>query len=122
MGVSGGGRSHTHVAAARPPAAEKADEADQAEEPASPANQPAALQELVPRTWLLIVARLAKRDAETLTPRQFWLTIAKRGGFIGRKRDGQPGWMTIWRGWYDVMMMVQGAELLSPAPQPRSCG
>jgi len=95
---------------------------DQAEEPASPANQPAALQELVPRTWLLIVARLAKRDAETLTPRQFWLTIAKRGGFIGRKRDGQPGWMTIWRGWYDVMMMVQGAELLSPAPQPRSCG
>jgi len=64
---------------------------DKAEDPASPANQPAVLQALVPRSWLLIVARLAKRDAETLTPRQFWLTIAKRGGFIGRKSDGQPG-------------------------------
>lgn len=95
---------------------------DQAEDPASPANQPVALRALVPRTWLLIVARLAKREAETLTPRQFWLAIAKRGGFIGRKHDGQPGWMTIWRGWYDVMMMVQGVELLSPTPQPKSCG
>lgn len=95
---------------------------DEAESSASPANRPAVLQALVPRTWLLIVARLAKHDAEALTPRQFWLTIAKRGGFIGRKRDGPPGWMTIWRGWYDVMMMVQGVELLVPTPQPNSCG
>lgn len=96
--------------------------ADTPEEPASPANSPTVLQNLVPRTWLLIVARLAKCDAATLTPRQFWLAIAKRGGFIGRKSDGQPGWMTIWRGWYDVMMMVQGAELLGPVPQLESCG
>lgn len=95
---------------------------DNAGDLTSPANQPAVLQALVPRTWLLIVARLAKRDAKTLTPHQFWLTMAKRGGFIGRKSDGQPGWMTIWRGWYDVMMMVQGAELLAPTPQPNSCG
>jgi hypothetical protein len=95
---------------------------EQADDSASPANDPAILQNLVPRTWLLIVARLAKRDAATLTPRQFWLRIAQRGGFIGRKSDGQPGWITIWRGWYDVMMMVQGAELLGAAPQPESCG
>ena len=95
---------------------------EQAEDSSSPANDPAVLQRLVPRTWLLIVARLAKRDAQTLTPHQFWLRIAKRGGFIGRKSDGQPGWMTIWRGWYDVMMMVQGAELLGTAPKPETCG
>lgn len=91
------------------------------EDPASPANQPAALQAMVPRTWLLMVAGLAKRAPETLTARMFWLTIAKRGGFLGRKRDGKPGWMTIWRGWYDVMLMVHGAELLAAAP-PKSCG
>lgn len=95
---------------------------DGGEDPTLPANQPAVLQNLVPRTWLLIVARLAKRAPETLTPYQFWLTIAKRGGFIARKSDGQPGWITIWRGWYDVLMMVQGAELLAAAPQRESCG
>ena len=89
--------------------------------PAAPANQPAALQAMVPRTWLLMVAGPAKRAPETLTPRVFWLTIAKQGGFLGRKGDGKPGWMTIWRGWYDVMLMVHGAERLAAAP-PKSCG
>ena len=89
---------------------------------AGPANQPAVLQALVPRTWLPIVAQPAKGDTEALIPRQFWLTIAKRGGFIGRKSDAQPGWMTIWQGWYGLMMMVQGIELLGPTPLSKSCG
>ena len=84
-------------------------------------GDPAVLQALVPPIWQEIVARLAKRSAETLTPREFWLTIAKRGGFIARKRDGRPGWKTIWRGWYDVMIMVQGVELLAEA-RPQGCG
>lgn len=84
----------------------------------SPANQPKALQGMVPRTWILIVSKLGKCNPQELTPRRFWLTIAKRGGFIGRKSDGQPGWLTIWRGWYDVMLMVHGAELLAVAPEP----
>ena len=87
----------------------------------SPANQPEALPKLVPRTWLLIVAKLAKCEPTELTPRGFWLTIAKRGGFIGRKGDGAPGWMTIWRGWYDIMLMVHGVELLAVAPEAESC-
>lgn len=86
------------------------------EDPTLPANDPEALQAAVPRTWLLIVAKLAKCEPADLTPRGFWLTIAKRGGFIGRKSDGMPGWLTIWRGWYDIMLMVQGAELLGVAP------
>lgn len=84
----------------------------ESDDASSPANRPQALQSVVPKTWLLIVAKLAKRDPQELTPRQFWLTIAKKGGFLARKHDGQPGWITIWRGWYDIMLMVQGAELL----------
>ena len=85
-----------------------------ADDPSLPANQPQALQAAVPDTWLLLVAKLAKCDPLELTPRAFWLTIAKKGGFLGRKHDGQPGWITIWRGWYDIMLMVQGADLLAP--------
>ena len=30
---------------------------------------------------------------------QFYREVAKLGGFLGRKSDGDPGWITIWRGW-----------------------
>jgi hypothetical protein len=25
--------------------------------------------------------------------------MTKLGGFLARKRDGEPGWQTLWRGW-----------------------
>ena len=34
--------------------------------------------------------------------------IARLGGFLARKSDGAPGWLTIWRGWQRLMIMVQG--------------
>jgi hypothetical protein len=39
--------------------------------------------------------------------------LARVGGFLGRKRDGMPGWQTIWRGWHRVMWMCEGLELLN---------
>jgi hypothetical protein len=87
------------------------------------AEQPEALQAAVPRMWIVMVSHLAKTQADQLTPRQFWLTIAKRGGWPGRKRDGRPGWKVIWRGWYDLHMMVQGAELhRATLSSPPRCG
>ena len=79
-------------------------------------QDPKALQEAVPISWLVVVASLARTDPFELTPRNFWLTIAKRGGWIGRKGDGHPGWKTIWRGWYDVHVMAQGVELAAERP------
>ncbi|MBL7038905.1 MAG: hypothetical protein ISR77_09765, partial [Pirellulaceae bacterium] len=32
---------------------------------------------------------------------------------LGRKSDGEPGWITIWRGWEKLNMLVRGAELAS---------
>jgi len=36
------------------------------------------------------------------------VAIARLGGFLARKGDGNPGWITIWRGWQKLMLMVQG--------------
>ena len=91
-------------------------------DPEAPTHRPEALQAVVPRSWLIAVAHLAKCRPDELTPRAFWRTIAKRGGFIGRKSDGRPGWQTIWRGWYDVMMMVQGIELGGVPPAEETYG
>ena len=38
--------------------------------------------------------------------------IAMQGGFLGRKGDGEPGQITIWRGWLDLMAAVELYELL----------
>lgn len=38
--------------------------------------------------------------------------IAMQGGFLGRKGDGEPGQITIWRGWLDLMAAVEIYEVL----------
>jgi len=74
-------------------------------------DAPHALRSSVPRSWILVVAKLAGVATHDLTPTQFYRTIAKRGGHLGRKGDGPPGWKTLWRGWQDISLMVAGVEL-----------
>jgi Transposase DNA-binding/Transposase DDE domain/Transposase Tn5 dimerisation domain len=45
------------------------------------------------------------------TQRSVWRGIAQCGGFLGRKGDGEPGWITIWRGWRNLMNMAEGVRL-----------
>jgi hypothetical protein len=69
--------------------------------------------EMIPLRWitLLCAARQHLRNHGSLTVGQFYRELAKLGGFIGRKGDGDPGWITIWRGWYKLHLMLRGAEL-----------
>ena len=46
------------------------------------------------------------------THRSALVAVARLGGFLARKGDGQPGWQTIWRGWQRLMWMCQGLETL----------
>ena len=46
----------------------------------------------------------------TMTVRDFYRSLAKLGGFPGRKRDGEPGWITIWRGFEKLQLIIQGVE------------
>ena len=47
------------------------------------------------------------------TNRNLIRTVARLGGFIGRKQDGEPGWQTIWRGWQRLIWMCEGVETLN---------
>ncbi len=86
-------------------------------------SDPQTLRESVPWTWIVVVALLAQAQPEMFSAREFWLAIARQGGFIGRKRDGRPGWKVIWRGWYDISQMVRYAELREQSQGcPKSCG
>jgi len=43
------------------------------------------------------------------------LIIAKLGGFLGRRSDGPPGMMSIWRGWKALFERIEIIEGLSQA-------
>lgn len=72
-------------------------------------------QRVVPRVWLqmLKAARKGLHRVHDLTVGQFYREVAKLGGFLGRKHDGEPGWITIWRGWEKLNNFVHGATLAS---------
>jgi hypothetical protein len=41
--------------------------------------------------------------------------LAMQGGFLGRKGDGEPGLITIWRGWLTLMPAVEMYAALLPS-------
>ena len=45
------------------------------------------------------------------THQHLLVSIARLGGFLARKNDGPPGWQTIWRGWQNLMLLLEGYEL-----------
>lgn len=70
-------------------------------------------RDMVPLRWIrmLLAARKRSKLTVTMTIREFYRELAKLGGFLGRKSDGEPGWITIWRGWQKLYLLVHGAEL-----------
>jgi hypothetical protein len=45
------------------------------------------------------------------TARDFVRGVARLGGFLGRKGDGEPGWQTLWRGYRRLQDIVLGVQL-----------
>jgi hypothetical protein len=70
----------------------------------------------VPGLYVVCLRGSGVLRAGEVTVQQFWRGLAKLGGFLGRKRDGEPGWMTIWRGWEKLVLMVRGAEIALQRP------
>jgi len=66
----------------------------------------------VPSTWLTALKGLSKRiQLAELTVYQFFRELARVGGFLVRKGDGEPGWQTIWCGYQKLQMVVTGIEI-----------
>jgi hypothetical protein len=75
------------------------------DDPQRPAEQ------VVPRRWISMLECLRKRKPSApWTVRDFYREMAKLGGFLGRKSDGEPGWITLWRGFEKLHLCLRGAE------------
>jgi hypothetical protein len=80
-------------------------------QPEAPAEQVATAEEIQ------VVCALHRLEAGHLTVRAFVRGVAKLGGFLGRKGDGEPGVRTLWRGYQRLQDMLLGYQL-QPAAGP----
>jgi len=60
-----------------------------------------------------ILNKRFQRPAGGWTHASLLIAVARLGGFLARKGDGMPGWITIWRGWQRLMTMVDGVKSFS---------
>jgi hypothetical protein len=82
------------------------------EQPATATVEPEAVE---------VVAALAGVPPAQLTVQAFWHTVARRGGWLGRTRDGPPGWKTLWTGWQAIHLILEGVRL-ARGLDPPTCG
>ena len=67
--------------------------------------------EAIDPLMVAVVAEKQHVDSQTMSLKTFWDLVARLGGFQGRKRDGYPGWRTLWWGWRYVSDLTEGARL-----------
>ena len=60
-----------------------------------------------------LLALQTKRSLATV--RDVALALGRLGGHLGRKGDGLPGWITLWRGMQHLQAMALGAQLILQA-------
>lgn len=68
-------------------------------------------ERVVPRIWLTMLSALRKRPLKTV--RDFFRHLAGLGGFLMRKSDKDPGWLTLWRGLDKLLLALRGYEAMN---------
>jgi hypothetical protein len=64
-----------------------------------------------PEYVMVLADYYGTRLGKTPSVYKFYMHVARLGGHQNRKRDGFPGWLTLWRGWMKLQSMVDGHRL-----------
>ena len=59
-----------------------------------------------------ILIKYNEINKEDITIYEYCREVAKIGGFIGRKSDGEPGWQSLWEGEIELTKLFEGAKLM----------
>lgn len=71
--------------------------------------------EMIPDAAIQLVRKRLDIEEEVMGVGLFWRSVARLGGFIGRKSDGDPGWQTVWKGWLRLLDMLWAVSSFSNA-------
>ncbi len=86
-------------------------------------NAPEAPVADAPDTVVLLARALKVDPATVATNRDFHRGIARLGGFLARKSDGEPGWQSLWLGFERFFLILLGAQLAAEIHEPQGrCG
>jgi hypothetical protein len=68
---------------------------------------------LEPAEWKILRRKFGPKNRSQKPPalRQAMHWIARLGGFLARKSDGEPGLKTLWRGITVLSYLMEGAQL-----------
>lgn len=86
---------------------------------------------VVPRRWLTCLCAIQRRqhpkakhrwNPRALTIRDFMRGVAMLGGFLARKHDGEPGWITIWRGVKELLIILRARRRKKRHSNEATCG
>lgn len=73
--------------------------------------------EALPASQLAVLQRVARRPLpQRPTVRDVMLAVAALGGHL--KRNGEPGWITLWRGYEELLTLTAGWDLARSAGPP----
>lgn len=71
-------------------------------------------EEVVPRKWVQMLSAVKRGKHKNIrTVRDFMRGLAGLGGHLGRKSDGEPGWITLWRGFRKLHLLIRGHEAMN---------
>jgi hypothetical protein len=71
-------------------------------------------EEVAPAAWVEMLKAVRNLPADRpLSLREFVRQLAALGGFLLRKGDGEPGWMTLWRGHEKLVLLLRGAQAVN---------
>lgn len=79
--------------------------------------------ELIPVRWIAMLTALRTtkgKGPRIETVRDFYRQLAGLGGHLLRKRDGEPGWITLWRGFEKLHLALRGLDAIHG--QFKKCG
>jgi hypothetical protein len=71
----------------------------------------ATAEEVATAEEIEVIRRSLGGKKKGLSVKEFVLGVAKLGGFLGRKGDGEPGVRALWRGYQRLQDMVAGFRL-----------
>lgn len=73
-------------------------------------------RKIAPKRWITCLCVIQRQqhpkaphgwDPRRMTIRDFMRGVAMLGGFLARKCDGEPGWITIWRGVKELLIILR---------------
>ena len=69
--------------------------------------------DLLPKLFVQVLAGWRYKDPKRpMSVLEFTMALARLGGHLNRKGDGFPGWLTLWRGWEALRLMILGARAM----------